>query len=99
MNCRIEVPGQGLGDVPAEAVSFDRWGAVVKLRQVDAPGHTVSARDNVLLDLALPPSRSYGRRAIHCIGTATRVSATTEGALWLVVRFSQVNIRQMSTQA
>lgn len=93
--CQIIVPGNGSGEVQAEAVSFDRWGAVVRLRKVDVPGHLVSAQDSVLLDVALPPSRAYGRRAIHCIGMATHVSATAEGALWLVLRFSQINIRQV----
>lgn len=95
LHCFLDIPGSHLSKIPADAVSFDRWGAVVEVRQADVKGRAVSAQDSVLLDVALPPSRTFGRRAIHCIGSATHVSASTAGSLWLVLRFSQLNIRQL----
>lgn len=95
LHCFLDIPGAHLSRIPAGAVSFDRWGAVIEVRQADVKGRAVSAQDSVLLDVALPPSRAFGRRAIHCIGSATHVSASTAGSLWLVLRFSQLHIRQL----
>lgn len=62
-------------------------------------GRSVSARDPILLDVALPPSPAYGRRAIHCIGSAIHVSSSAAGSLWLVLHFSQLHIRQLEPAA
>jgi len=95
LQCLVDLPGVRISAVRGEAVSFDRWGAVVQVRLGDLGDSTVSAQDSVLVDVALPPNRAFGRRAIHCIGTATHVSSTAGGVLWLVVRFSQLHIRQL----
>jgi len=95
LHCLVGLPAFRLSSICGEAVSFDRWGAVVQIRLGDVGDSTVSAQDSVLVDVALPPNRAFGRRAIHCIGTATHVSATAGGVLWLVVRFSQLHIRQL----
>ena len=95
LHCSLDIPAHHLSRVPAAAFSFDRWGAVVQVLLSDVHGRAVSARDSILLDVALPVSHAYGRRAIHCIGSATHVSSSTAGSLWLVLRFSQLHIRQL----
>lgn len=98
IHCLLSLPASGVEGVPGVIRSLDRWGAVLRFRQIlaadpimpDAPVH---------IDVALPAGHSRAGRALRCEGTVTNVSKAADGHCWLVVRFHQVQFSRSSLAA
>ncbi|MGC4049344.1 MAG: hypothetical protein QM757_07495 [Paludibaculum sp.] len=75
--------------------SLDRRGAVIHVKLSDFQGEIIEKQDPVMLEVSLPPNATFGRRAMHCAGKATHVSASIEGTIWLTVRFQQLCFQQV----
>ncbi|HEY3441789.1 MAG TPA: hypothetical protein VGK29_13580 [Paludibaculum sp.] len=93
LNCVVSFPKLQLIAVRAAVNTFDRRGAVIQVLMGDLQGRTIKARESVLLEVGLPLSPKFGRRAMHCTGVATHVSESIDGSLWLTVRFRQLHFQ------
>jgi hypothetical protein len=97
IHCLLSLPASGVEGVPGMIRSLDRWGAVLRFRQVAAAPVLPDAP--VQIDVALPAGRSRAGRALRCEGTVTNVSKAVDGHCWLVVRFHQVQFSRSSLAA
>ena len=93
LHCVASFPRLQVIAVTAAVNSFDRRGAVIQVMKSDLRGQAVRARESVLLEVGLPPSPKFGRRAMHCTGIATHVSESIDESLWLTVRFKQLHFQ------
>lgn len=94
--CHLGFPLAGLARVAAEAVSFDRRGAVVRLSGAGVALDAVRTQDAVVIDLALPGNPNYGKRVLHFLGKVTLVSRQRSGQVWLAIAFTHVSIASLS---
>ena len=95
LHCVASFPGLQLAALTATVSSFDRKGAVIHVYRGDLRGRTIRVQDSVLLEVGLPSSSRFGRRAMRCTGKATHVSESSDGTLWLTVRFQQLHFQQV----
>ncbi len=98
LQCLLSLPASGVEGVPGVIRSLDRWGAVLRFRQLVSAGPVIPEAP-VSIDLALPGGRSRAGRALRCDGTVTNVSTAADGHCWLVVRFHQVQFSRSSLAA
>lgn len=98
IHCLLSLPASGVEGVPGVIRSLDRWGAVLRFRELMA-GDPVMPEAPVHIDVALPAGRSRAGRSLRCEGTVTNVSKAVDGHCWLVVRFHQVQFSRTSLAA
>ncbi len=98
LHCLLSFPASGVEGVPGVIRSLDRWGAVLRFRQLGA-ADPVLPESPVQIDVALPAGRSRDGRALRCEGTVTNVSKAVDGHCWLVVRFHQVQFSRSGLAA
>lgn len=98
IRCLLSLPDSGLDGVPGVIRSLDRWGAVLRFREL-LEAAPVKPEAPVQIDVALPAGRPRAGRALRCEGKVTNVSKAADGHCWLVVRFQQVQFSRSSLAA